>query len=93
MALDVKLLILIVAVCCPAGVGHATAARSCRREYAGAGGGELRGSGVDDDVAAEQYAAASLRGMRECFLRSCRSRQLSPLRVTTYLARPRYETN
>jgi len=56
-------------------------------------GGELRGLGTDDDVAAEQHATASLRGLRECFLRSCRSRQLSLLRVTTYLIRPRYETN
>jgi hypothetical protein len=99
MALHIKLLILIVAVCCPAGVGHAAVARSCGREYAGAGGGlharggELRGPGIDDDVAAEQHVAASLRGMRECFLQSCRSRQLSLLRVTTYLARPRYRTN
>ena len=99
MALHIKLLILIVAVCCPAGVGHVAVARSCGREYAGAGGGlhgrggELRGPGIDDDVAAEQHAAASLRSMRACFLRSCRSLQLSLLRATTYLARPRYGTN
>lgn len=62
MALDIKLLIVIVAVCCPAGAGHATVARSCGREYAGTGGGrhgrggELRGPGIDDDVAAELIA-------------------------------------
>jgi hypothetical protein len=68
----------------------------CGREYAGAGlhgrSGELRGPGIDDYVAVEQHAAASLRGMWERFRRSCRSRQLSMPRVMTYLARPRYGT-
>jgi len=80
----IKLWILIVTVCCPARVGHVSpgsqlrpANTRARAVVHGAAVVSCVGPGIDDDVAAELHAAASARGMRKWFLRSCRLRQLS----------------
>jgi len=97
-ALDIKLLILIVAVCCPAGVKYATAAPQMRPGIRGRGRRPTRPRRwVTRARYRRRCRGRAARGGQparhaECFLRSCRWRQLSLLRVTTYFGRPRYGT-